>query len=79
MDNLTVHHTKKVGERLAFFEWGVIFNAAYSSELHCIEVVFASVKCKYRKLMEEVTGKITDQHHRNIIQYSIEGVSTAII
>jgi transposase len=51
MDNLTVHHTKLVAERLKLFEWEAVFNAAYSSELHCIEVVFAAVKRNYRNMM----------------------------
>jgi len=79
MDNLMVHHTKLVAARLLLFEWIAVFNAAYSSELHCIEVVFASVKFNYRKSMAEMTGKVIDQLHRNLIQKAIEGVSTDLI
>jgi hypothetical protein len=67
MDNLTVHHTKLVAARLELYEWTAVFNAAYSSELHCIEVVFAGVKHNYRKQMLSFTGKVSDQLHMNII------------
>jgi transposase len=75
MDNLRVHHSKPVAERLQKYGWTTVFNAAYSSELHCIENVFGSVKRNYRKFMKEETGKIPDWKHQRYIRSSIEDIT----
>jgi len=49
LDNLQVHHTKLVAAKIAEYGWVTVFNAAYSSEVHCIETYFAQVKKNYRK------------------------------
>jgi len=49
MDNLRVHHNRLVAQRIEGYGWKSVFNAAYSSELHCIETYFAAVKKNYRK------------------------------
>ena len=67
MDNLRVHHTKQVKERLDLFGWTAVFNAAYSSEIHCIERVFARVKFNYKKLIRKEVRKVSDQYHKNMI------------
>ena len=75
MDNLRVHHSKPVAERLKMYGWVTVFNAAYSSELHCIENVFGGVKRNYKKFMREETGKIPDWKHRKFIRESIEAIT----
>ena len=49
MDNLTVHHSHDVKERLEELSIPAIFNAAYSCENNPIEHVFSVVK-KFFKL-----------------------------
>jgi len=74
MDNLRVHHTKVVKEKINDLGWEVVFNAAYSSEIHCIETVFTKVKRTYRKEILKKTGKVQDFEHKEIIERSIDSV-----
>ncbi len=74
MDNLSVHHSNVVKEKIAILGWRLLFNAAYSSEIHCIEVVFASVKRTYRTKILSQIRNLNHTQHRKIIEESIESV-----
>jgi len=49
MDNLPIHHSKRVQELIEVNGWQCIFNAPYSSQYHCIEELFSLVKRKFQK------------------------------
>ena len=74
MDNLRVHHTLVVRDKLKRLGWTAIFNAAYSSEIHCIETYFAAVKVLYRKQTIKEFGRVSRERHLSMISEAIEGV-----
>lgn len=49
MDNLSVHRSKVIRERLEELSIEVIFNPAYSPEFNGIESVFSIFKNKYKR------------------------------
>jgi transposase len=63
MDNLNVHRSKMVKEKLDQLKFDYIFNAPYSPNGNPIESFFSVLKQKYRKLwMEELaTGVQTNR------------------
>ena len=44
MDNLRSHHSRVLSDCMGALNFKHLFNAAYSSEYHCIERVFAKAK-----------------------------------
>ena len=69
VDQLSVHRSKRVRERLEELSIPVIYNASYSPDNNPIENIFGMVKTKFRRkrLDDITTGKREDIHH-NIIQ-----------
>ena len=49
LDNLRVHHSRKVKEYCDRKGIGLVFNLAYSPEYNPIETVFSLLKAKYKK------------------------------
>ena len=49
MDNLSVHRSAEIKERMDELGFGYIFNAAYSPEFNPIETVFSLAKSYIKK------------------------------
>ena len=49
MDNLSVHRSLEIRERMDELGFGYIFNAAYSPDLNPIETVFSIAKSYIKK------------------------------
>ena len=50
MDNLRVHHSKKVTAHLKTLNMAAIFNVPYSPEYNPIEIFWSGIKHNYKKL-----------------------------
>jgi hypothetical protein len=81
-DNLRMHHSKVIVERVAELGWTMAFNAPYSSAWHCIEAAFAQVKAHWRKQLISRDFELSRGEHWKLVEQSLrvmeQGLAQAV-
>lgn len=62
-------------DHIKHYGWQVVFNAPYSSEIHCIENVFALIKRHYKVSILQQDPHVPAGLHKQLIQASINSVT----
>lgn len=74
-----MHRNKDVIRAVKDLGWTMQYNAPYSSQWHCIETAFSSVKRAWKQGLLDADFGLTEHGHEALVRSSIMGITPELV